>query len=49
MVMFLIYIDLFNFGNPVIEKEMKKTFWSYPKYVNRMSENLKKYIVNIKN
>jgi hypothetical protein len=22
IIMFLIYIDLFNFGNPVLEKEM---------------------------
>ena len=41
--MFLISIDLFNFGNPVLEKDMKKTFWSYPdadKY-DRLSENVK--------
>jgi hypothetical protein len=34
---------LFNFGNPVLEKEMKKTFWSYPDKENfdRLSEIMK--------
>ena len=46
LIMYLIFILLFNYGNPVLEKGMKKTFWSFPyrEDNDRLSDNVKAYV-----